>query len=92
MRNRQATQLLSELSHSGRRGAEFPASDVPEWPIEDLLPTEVLAVAPPALPELAEPDVVRHFVNLSTRINRCSGSRSFISRYGTFWSTSGSTR
>lgn len=66
MRNRQATQLLSELSHAGRRGAELPASDVPEWPIEDLLPTEALAGAPPALPELAEPDVVRHFVNLST--------------------------
>ncbi len=66
MRNRQATQLLSMLSHAGRRGAEFPPSDVPEWPIEDLLPSEALAAAPPALPELAEPDVVRHFVNLST--------------------------
>lgn len=66
MRNRQATQLLSELSHGGRRAAVFPPSDVPEWPIEDLLPPEALAAAPPALPELAEPDVVRHFVNLST--------------------------
>jgi glycine dehydrogenase subunit 2 len=66
MRNRQATQLLSELSHGGRRAAVFPPSDVPEWPIEDLLPPEALSAAPPALPELAEPDVVRHFVNLST--------------------------
>jgi glycine dehydrogenase subunit 2 len=66
MRNRQATQLLSELSHAGRRGAEFPSSDVPEWPLDDLLPAEAMASAPPALPELAEPDVVRHFVNLST--------------------------
>ena len=66
MRNRQATQLLSELSHAGRRGAELPPSDVPEWPLEDLLPAEALAAAPPRLPELAEPDVVRHFVNLST--------------------------
>ena len=66
MRNRQATQLLSELSHAGRRGAELPASDVPDWPIEDLLPASALTAAPPALPELAEPDVVRHFVNLST--------------------------
>lgn len=66
MRNQQATQLLSELSHAGRRGAEFPASDVPDWPMEDLIPLEFQAAAPPALPELAEPDVVRHFVNLST--------------------------
>ena len=66
MRNRQATRLLSELSRSGRRGAEFPASDVPEWPLEDLLPASAMADAAPRLPELAEPDVVRHFVNLST--------------------------
>ena len=32
----------------------------------DLLPGEALAASPPALPELAEPQVVRHFVNLST--------------------------
>ena len=66
MRNQQATQLLSELSHSGRRAAEFPKSDVPDWPLEDLIPAEFQSSTPPALPELAEPDVVRHFVNLST--------------------------
>ncbi len=66
MRNRQATQLISELSHAGRRAAEFPRSDVPDWPLEDLIPTEFQATSMPKLPELAEPDVVRHFVNLST--------------------------
>ena len=66
MRNRQATQLLSELSHAGRRGAELPSSDVPDWPIDVLIPREAIADAPLKLPELAEPDVVRHFVNLST--------------------------
>ncbi len=66
MRNRQATQLLSELSHPGRRAAEFPKSDVPDWPLEDLIPTEFQATSTPKLPELAEPDVIRHFVNLST--------------------------
>lgn len=66
MRNRQATQLLSDLSHAGRRGAEFPMCDVPDWPLEDLIPSDFQAASPPALPELAEPDVVRHFVNLST--------------------------
>ena len=66
MRNLQATQLLSELSHSGRRAAELPKSDVPDWPLEDLIPIEFQAQSMPKLPELAEPDVVRHFVNLST--------------------------
>ncbi len=66
MRNRQATQLLFELSKPGRRAARFPASDVGDTPIDELLPPAALADQPPKLPELAEPEVVRHFTNLST--------------------------
>lgn len=43
-----------------------PVSDVGEKPIADLLPASAVAASPPPLPELAEPDVVRHFTNLST--------------------------
>jgi glycine dehydrogenase subunit 2 len=57
---------LFELSKPGRRAARLPAPDVPEVPLEQLLPGDALAEAPPELPELAEPDVVRHFTNLST--------------------------
>jgi glycine dehydrogenase subunit 2 len=67
MRNQQATQLLFELSKSGRRGAKLPASDVPARALDELVPREHIAAAPPPLPELAEPDVVRHFTNLSTK-------------------------
>ncbi|HAN95970.1 MAG TPA: aminomethyl-transferring glycine dehydrogenase subunit GcvPB [Planctomycetaceae bacterium] len=67
MRNRLATRLLSELSKPGRRAARYPAADLPgERPLDELFPADALAAAPPALPELAEPDVVRHFTNLST--------------------------
>lgn len=66
MRNRNATQLLAELSVPGRRAAVFPPCDVPTPPVGDLLPEASRAAAPPALPELSEADVVRHFVNLST--------------------------
>jgi glycine dehydrogenase subunit 2 len=66
MRNRQATQLLFELSRTGRRGAVLPPCDVPEKPLAELFPAGSLASGPPPLPELAEPDVVRHFTNLST--------------------------
>ncbi len=66
MRNQQATQLLFELSHAGRRGARYPACDVPEETLDELLLQDHLADAPPPLPEVTEPDVVRHFVNLST--------------------------
>jgi glycine dehydrogenase subunit 2 len=39
---------------------------VPQRSLAELLPSESLAASPPALPELSEPDVVRHFTNLST--------------------------
>jgi glycine dehydrogenase subunit 2 len=66
MRNTQATQLLFELSRTGRRGAAVPDSDVPDRPLEQMLPADAISDQPPALPELSEPDVVRHFTNLST--------------------------
>jgi len=66
MRNTLASRSLFELSHAGRRAAVFPACDVPQRPLTELLPARSLAAAPPPLPELSEPEVVRHFVNLST--------------------------
>jgi glycine dehydrogenase subunit 2 len=66
MRNTLATQLLFELAKSGRRACRFPESDVPPTPLDEMLPVDQLASTPPKLPELTEPDVIRHFVNLST--------------------------
>ena len=67
MRNTRATQLLFELSKPGRRATVMPAIDVPEVPLDELIPADALADDLPPLPELAEPDVVRHFTNLSTQ-------------------------
>lgn len=67
MRNELATQPLFELSRTGRRAAVFARGDVPARPIDELLPAGQRTAATPDLPELAEPDVIRHFVNLSTR-------------------------
>lgn len=66
MRNSRATHLLFELSQSGRRAAILPKCDVPVRPLSELLPTWGVSPSPLPLPELAEPDVVRHFTNLST--------------------------
>jgi len=66
MRNRQAIRSLQDLSHAGRRGTCFPLADVPPVALTDILPAAQLADTSPALPELTEGDVVRHFVNLST--------------------------
>jgi glycine dehydrogenase subunit 2 len=66
MRNQQATQLIFELSRPGRRGAQLPACDVPvDDPLPTLIPPAYLAAKLPGLPEVTEPDVVRHFANLS---------------------------
>ena len=66
MRNTQATQLIFELSRPGRRATVLPPLDLPVPAASELLPAEQCATEPPQIPELAEGDVVRHFVNLST--------------------------
>jgi glycine dehydrogenase subunit 2 len=63
----QSTELLFEMSDPGRRCHRLPECDVPIGPAEKLLPASALAASPPPLPELGEIDLVRHFVNLSTR-------------------------
>jgi glycine dehydrogenase subunit 2 len=67
MLNFHATQLLFELSKPGRRAVRLPDCDVPRQAAQALIPAELLADDSPPLPEVAEPDVVRHFTNLSTQ-------------------------
>ncbi len=66
MRNTRSTELIFELSKPGCSGAHLPPCDVPLRPVAELIPAEALASKPLPLPELGEPDIVRHFVNLST--------------------------
>ena len=56
---------LFERSHAGRTGTDMPRYDVPEKTTADLLPGVALRDDLP-LPEIAEPEVVRHFTKLST--------------------------
>ena len=67
MHNTQSTQLLFELSKPGCRAVQLPECDVPTKPLDELLPKESISDTTPPLPELSEPEVVRHFTNLSTR-------------------------
>ena len=66
MRNQQTTKLLFEISRHGRRAHQLPTLSRGSESATSLLPSDQLADDPPPLPELAEADVVRHFVNLST--------------------------
>ena len=66
MRNLKSTTLIFELSKPGRRAGRMPECDCPAPSAAELIPVESLADAPPPLPEVAEPEVVRHYTNLST--------------------------
>ncbi len=56
-------KLIYEKSRPGRRGIGVPKPDLPVPEV----PADLRRQAPPRLPELAEPEVLRHFTELSTR-------------------------
>ena len=56
-------KLIYEKSHSGRRAGRAPQTGLP---VPDV-PPELRRSEPPRLPEIAEPDLLRHFTELSTR-------------------------
>ncbi len=56
-------KLIYEKSRPGRRGIGVPKPDLPVPEV----PPELRRKEPPRLPELAEPEVLRHFTELSTR-------------------------
>ena len=56
-------RLIFELSKPGRRAYTLPASADPG--ARFAIPSGLLRSAPPALPEVSEVDVVRHYTNLS---------------------------
>jgi glycine dehydrogenase subunit 2 len=58
---------LFEKSRPGRRASELPSIDVDDVDLADALDGVELAEEPPALPELAELDVVRHFTRMAQR-------------------------
>jgi len=56
-------KLLFEQSQPGRRAGTLPRYDI--GPVE--VPEELRRAEPPRLPEIAEPELVRHFTALSNR-------------------------
>jgi len=58
---------IFERSRPGRRAFVAPALDVPEVPIDELLPARLRRSRPPRLPEVSEPEIVRHYNRLSKR-------------------------
>ena len=59
-------RTIYEKSCCGRRAYSLPATDVPEVPLDELVPAGLRRAAPPRLPEVSELDLLRHFTHLST--------------------------
>ena len=57
---------IYEKSRSGRRGVGLPRLDVPLKSPEELIPKGMVRTEPPRLPEVSQPDLVRHYTKLST--------------------------
>ena len=58
---------IFERSREGRRAAVFGDPGVPERPIEELIPAALRRERPAELPEVSEPEIVRHFNRISRR-------------------------
>ncbi len=64
---REAAVTIFERGAPGRRAFQCPALDVPDAPLDELLPARLRRAEPPLLPEVSEPEIVRHYVRLSKR-------------------------
>jgi glycine dehydrogenase subunit 2 len=64
---RDRATTIYERSVEGRRAAMLPGTDVPERPIDELIPKRLLREEPAELPEVSEPEIVRHYNRISRR-------------------------
>jgi glycine dehydrogenase subunit 2 len=58
---------IFERSRRGRRAFVSPQIDVPEQSLDELLPPSLRRSSPARLPEVSEPEIVRHFNRISKR-------------------------
>jgi glycine dehydrogenase subunit 2 len=64
---RDGAVTIFERGAPGRRAFAPPPLDVPERPLDELLPARLRRRVPARLPEVSEPELVRHYVRLSRR-------------------------
>jgi glycine dehydrogenase subunit 2 len=64
---RESATTIFQKGAPGRRAFMCPVTDVPPVDISELLPERFRRAEPPRLPELSEPEIVRHYVGISKR-------------------------
>jgi glycine dehydrogenase subunit 2 len=64
---RERAKTIFQKGAPGRRAFVCPPSEVPDVDGEQLLPARFRRTSPPRLPEVSEPEIVRHYVGISKR-------------------------
>ncbi|TML27834.1 MAG: glycine dehydrogenase subunit 2 [Actinobacteria bacterium] len=64
---RERAVTIFERSQPGRRAFVAPPLDVPERPLDELIPAALQRPRPARLPEVSEPEIVRHYTRISKR-------------------------
>jgi len=64
---RERARTIFQKGAPGRRAFQCPQTEVPLVDAEELLPARFRRAQPPRLPEVSEPEIVRHYVGLSKR-------------------------
>src|SRR3954454_7385232 len=67
-KQRETATTIFQRSAEGRRAGSVPECDVPERPLDELIPSNLRRDRPARLPEVSEPEIVRHY----NRISRCN--------------------
>ena len=65
-RHRRDVPLIFEKDTPGVEGYRLPPGEVPETPLAELIPPHLLRARPARLPRVGEPEVVRHYIHLSS--------------------------
>jgi glycine dehydrogenase subunit 2 len=66
-RQKDRAVTIFERSRPGRRAATLPPVDVPVRPLDELIPAHLRRERPAQLPEVSEPEIVRHYNRISRR-------------------------
>ncbi len=61
------TPIIFTKSIKGKQGCTIPKSDVPNYDFEEFIESSIVRKESANLPEISEPEVMRHFVNLSVK-------------------------
>jgi glycine dehydrogenase subunit 2 len=64
---RDVAKTIFEKSAKGRRAFVAPPSGVPEVALDEIIPANLQRKAPARLPQITEPEIVRHYVRISRR-------------------------